>query len=96
MVLINSPHAVGPRPKLRIGISTCLLGEEVRHDGGHKRDQILMDTLGQYFEWAPFALRLSLALAFPENRFTSSKVAAHRRRFVYKLARQASISRHGC
>ena len=37
----------------RIGVSRCLLGEEVRYDGGHKRDQFLTDVLGRYVEWVP-------------------------------------------
>lgn len=37
-------------PKIRIGISSCLLGEPVRYDGGHKRDQYIIDELGRYFE----------------------------------------------
>lgn len=32
---------------LRIGISACLLGENVRYDGGHKLNPFLRDTLGQ-------------------------------------------------
>ncbi len=35
----------------RIGVSRCLLGEEVRYDGGHKRDKFLTDVLGRYVEW---------------------------------------------
>ena len=37
-------HAPNP---IRIGISACLLGQEVRFDGGHKRDPFLTDTLGR-------------------------------------------------
>jgi uncharacterized protein YbbK (DUF523 family) len=33
--------------KIKLGISTCLLGENVRYDGGHKLDRFLTDTLGQ-------------------------------------------------
>jgi uncharacterized protein YbbK (DUF523 family) len=40
--------------KIRLGISTCLLGEKVRFDGGHKHDRFLTDTLVQYFEYEPF------------------------------------------
>jgi len=36
---------------IRIGISSCLLGEEVRFDGGHKRDSFLVDTFGKWVEW---------------------------------------------
>jgi uncharacterized protein YbbK (DUF523 family) len=39
--------------KIRLGISTCLLGENVRFDGGHKWDRFLTDTLGQYVEYVP-------------------------------------------
>jgi uncharacterized protein YbbK (DUF523 family) len=36
---------------VRIGISACLLGQQVRYDGGHKRDAFLVDTFGRYVEW---------------------------------------------
>ena len=32
--------------KVRLGISECLLGHEVRYDGSHKLDRFLTDTLG--------------------------------------------------
>ena len=35
---------------LRIGISSCLLGQTVRHDGGHKRDPYPVETLGRLVE----------------------------------------------
>jgi len=38
---------------IRLGISTCLLGENVRYDGGHKLDRFLVHTLGRYVEWVP-------------------------------------------
>ncbi|MGD8353474.1 MAG: DUF523 domain-containing protein, partial [Pseudomonadota bacterium] len=38
---------------VRIGISTCLLGENVRYDGGHKLDRFLAETLGQYVDYVP-------------------------------------------
>ena len=38
---------------IRILISSCLLGETVRYDGGHKRDSFLVDTLGKFVEWVP-------------------------------------------
>jgi uncharacterized protein YbgA (DUF1722 family)/uncharacterized protein YbbK (DUF523 family) len=34
--------------KIKIGISRCLLGENVRYDGGHKWDRFITDTLGKY------------------------------------------------
>ena len=41
------------RHPIRVGISACLLGQEVRYDGGHKRDRFLTDTFGQFVEWVP-------------------------------------------
>lgn len=38
---------------VRIGVSACLLGHEVRFDGGHKRDRFLTDTFGRFVEWVP-------------------------------------------
>jgi len=37
-------------PRIRLGISSCLLGEKVRYDGGHKLDHFLVDVLGQHVE----------------------------------------------
>jgi len=39
--------------KIKLGISTCLLGENVRYDGGHKLDRFLTGTLGQFVEYVP-------------------------------------------
>ena len=36
---------------IRIGVSSCLLGNEVRYDGGHKHDRYLTGVLGEWVEW---------------------------------------------
>lgn len=43
--------AAAPASPIRLGVSACLLGDEVRFDGGHKRDRFLTDTFGQFVEW---------------------------------------------
>jgi uncharacterized protein YbgA (DUF1722 family)/uncharacterized protein YbbK (DUF523 family) len=53
--------------KIRLGISTCLLGEHVRYDGGHKRDAFLADTLGQYVEWVPVCPETECGLSVPRE-----------------------------
>lgn len=50
---------------LRIGVSSCLLGNSVRYDGGHKRDLFLIDTLGKYVEWVPVCPEVELGLGIP-------------------------------
>jgi uncharacterized protein YbgA (DUF1722 family)/uncharacterized protein YbbK (DUF523 family) len=52
---------------IRIGISSCLLGEKVRFDGGHKRDAFIVDTLGQFFEWVPVCPEMEIGLGTPRE-----------------------------
>ncbi len=59
-------HARGASP-LRVGVSSCLLGHEVRYDGGHKRDRFLTDTLGPHVEWVPVCPELELGLGVPRE-----------------------------
>jgi uncharacterized protein YbgA (DUF1722 family)/uncharacterized protein YbbK (DUF523 family) len=52
---------------VKIGISTCLLGENVRYDGGHKHDRFLTDTLGQYVEYVPVCPEVECGLGIPRE-----------------------------
>src|SRR3954470_8820805 len=62
---MNVSAAKSPPPKLRIGISSCLLGQEVRYNGGHKRDDFLAGTLGPFVEWVPVCPEVELGLGVP-------------------------------
>lgn len=53
--------------RLRIGVSTCLLGEQVRYDGGHKHDRFLTDTLGPYIEWVSVCPELEVGMGVPRE-----------------------------
>ncbi|MCF6154104.1 MAG: DUF1722 domain-containing protein [Candidatus Brocadia sp.] len=53
--------------KIKIGISSCLLGEKVRYDGGHKLDRFITDTLGQYFKWVPVCPECEYGLPVPRE-----------------------------
>ncbi len=55
-----------PSP-IRIGISSCLLGQKVRYDGGDTRDALLMDTFGHHVEWVPVCPELELGLGVPRE-----------------------------
>ncbi len=50
---------------IRVGVSTCLLGHEVRWDGGHKRDRFLTDVVGPYFEWVPVCPEVEVGMGTP-------------------------------
>jgi uncharacterized protein YbbK (DUF523 family) len=54
-----------PPPKLRIGISSCLLGQEVRYNGGHKRDDFLAGILGPFVEWVPVCPEVEVGMGVP-------------------------------
>jgi uncharacterized protein YbbK (DUF523 family) len=53
--------------KIRIGISACLLGRNVRYDGGHKHDRYITDTLGRWFEWVPVCPEVEYGLPVPRE-----------------------------
>jgi uncharacterized protein YbgA (DUF1722 family)/uncharacterized protein YbbK (DUF523 family) len=50
---------------VRVGVSACLLGGEVRFDGGHKRDRYLTDVLGDNVEWLPVCPEIELGMGIP-------------------------------
>ncbi|MGD9374596.1 MAG: DUF523 domain-containing protein, partial [Anaerolineae bacterium] len=54
-------------PVIRVGVSTCLLGERVRFDGGHKHDRYLTGTLGQFFEWVSVCPEVEMGLSTPRE-----------------------------
>jgi uncharacterized protein YbgA (DUF1722 family)/uncharacterized protein YbbK (DUF523 family) len=53
--------------RIRVGISTCLLGENVRYDGGHKLDRFLTETLGQYVDYVPVCPEVECGLPIPRD-----------------------------
>ncbi|HMJ82793.1 MAG TPA: formate dehydrogenase accessory sulfurtransferase FdhD [Vicinamibacterales bacterium] len=56
---------MGDRP--RVGISACLLGEPVRHDGRHKRDAWLVDVLGPQVEWVSVCPEVEAGFGTPRE-----------------------------
>lgn len=55
------------QPAIRLGVSACLLGEQVRFDGGHKRDLFLLKTLGPFVEWVPVCPEVEMGLGTPRE-----------------------------
>ncbi len=53
--------------KIPVGISSCLLGNEVRYDGGHKHHSYITGTLGEYFEFIPFCPEIGAGLGVPRE-----------------------------
>ena len=70
----SGPHIPGSRSaqvtvveKIKIGVSTCLLGEKVRYDGGHKLDRYITETLGQYFDYVSVCPEVEYGLPIPRE-----------------------------
>jgi uncharacterized protein YbgA (DUF1722 family)/uncharacterized protein YbbK (DUF523 family) len=53
--------------KIKVGISSCLLGHKVRYDGGHKLDRYLTETLGCYVDWVPVCPEVEYGLSTPRE-----------------------------
>jgi uncharacterized protein YbbK (DUF523 family) len=58
--VLKKREVVKMEERIRLGISMCLLGENVRYDGGHKLDRFLTETLGQYVDYVPVCPILSI------------------------------------
>jgi len=57
-----------PAPKtIRVGVSSCLLGREVRWNGTHKRHPYLASVLGRHVEWVPVCPEEELGLGVPRE-----------------------------
>jgi len=54
-------------PRIRIGVSACLLGDEVRYDGGHKRDPFLTGVLGSFVEWVKVCPEVEIGMGTPRE-----------------------------
>ncbi len=53
--------------KIKLGISSCLLGEKVRYDGGHKWDRFITENLGKFVEFVPVCPEVECGLGVPRE-----------------------------
>jgi len=56
---------VSDRP--RLGVSACLLGQPVRYNAGHKRDDWLVDVLGPLVEWVAVCPEVEAGFGTPRE-----------------------------
>jgi len=52
---------------LRLGISSCLLGERVRYDANHKREPLLVETLAPFIRWLPVCPEIEAGMGAPRE-----------------------------
>jgi len=53
--------------RIKVGISSCLLGQEVRFDGGHKHLRLATDSLSRYFEFVPECPEVGIGMGVPRK-----------------------------
>lgn len=63
----GQPLTAPPVTPIRIGVSSCLLGEHVRYDGGHKHDRYITDILGKFFSFLPVCPEVGCGLTVPRE-----------------------------
>jgi len=54
-----------PKEEIRIGISSCLLGQNVRYDGGHKKDSFVTGPLAQFVSFVPVCPEVEVGMSIP-------------------------------
>lgn len=59
----TAPGDVSPR----LGVSSCLLGQPVRFNGGHSRNRFVSDVLAGYVEWVPVCPEVEIGLGAPRE-----------------------------
>ncbi|MCA9729841.1 MAG: DUF1722 domain-containing protein [Candidatus Eisenbacteria bacterium] len=50
-----------------VGVSSCLLGQEVRFDGGHKKNDFVTATLAPFVRWIPVCPELEVGMGIPRE-----------------------------
>ena len=53
--------------KIRLGISSCLLGEKVRWNGEHKENRVAKEILGKYFEYVSVCPEVEVGMGVPRE-----------------------------
>ena len=89
---------------IRIGVSSCLLGAKVRFDGGHKRSDFLVDTLGSFVEFVPVCPEVELGLGVPretlrlvrDDAAKAIRLVANKTAIDYTAGMNSYAQRRGC
>jgi uncharacterized protein YbgA (DUF1722 family)/uncharacterized protein YbbK (DUF523 family) len=48
-----------------VGVSSCLLGQAVRYDSGHKKDAFVTGSLGRFVEFVPVCPEVEIGMSIP-------------------------------
>ena len=61
------PETPSATTEIRVGVSACLLGQEVRYDSGHSRDRYVTDTLADHFTLVPVCPEVEIGMGIPRE-----------------------------
>ncbi len=56
-----------PADPIRVGISRCLLGDQVRYDGQHKRSTFAAEVLAEHFQFVPVCPEVEVGMSIPRE-----------------------------
>ena len=79
---MNEPAPKNSAARIVVGVSSCLLGNCVRHDGGHKANSTIIETLGQQFEFHAFCPELEIGLGVPRRAIQLRRLGSNMIRCV--------------
>jgi len=82
-----------PTARPRVGVSACLLGRAVRHDGGHKRSRLLSEMLEPFVEWIPVCPEVEAGLPVPRESMRLEATEAAGMRLVGTRSRRDQTDR---
>ncbi|HUR70338.1 MAG TPA: DUF523 and DUF1722 domain-containing protein [Candidatus Limnocylindrales bacterium] len=83
------PQLIQTKPK--IGVSSCLLGEKVRFDGGHKRDSFLTDLFGKFVEWVAVCPEAEVGMGIPRDSVRLVGSSSHPKIIAEKSGRDWTV-----
>ena len=63
----RAPAGTPDESRPTIGISSCLLGNEVRFDGGHKHSHYITSTLGEHLDFESWCPEVAIGLGTPRK-----------------------------
>lgn len=76
---------------IHIGISSCLLGEPVRYDGGHRQDRYITDVLSEHFTFVPYCPEVAIGLGIPRATIRLQRIGDSTRA-IQSGARQRDVT----
>ena len=78
----------------KVGISACLLGQQVRFDGGHKRDLFLTDLFGKFVDWVAICPEVEVGMGAPRETVRLIGAPAHPRMIAEKSGKDWTAAMH--